>query len=683
MRQPEELSHAAAQPGLEIAEARRGALLLGGKAIEHAMKPAHRRELIDRAFSVPALSALSLEPRHARFRFTPNGASTRDFLKSLAKAMRAPKWEQFPLADLDLIALISHDRPVEIHRAAGRLTFLRVKELSPERYRFYHPEFRDDTVRDAVISELMGIAYLGGQRGSGWPGCYVEAAFQEGRMALAGLIEIIESALLATIASASRNPGQPFNFRKQLVDTNLALAVLSDFLLPPARLLSVATLWMLNARHFEPTVRAVRTWKVNLHVLYTTIALLTLFSFSFIGSAVMYWTFEFWPRRVKKLREAELAKFLARLKRCPRSVWVDRDRTEMEVDLNHLQLGDTVILRQGDVAPGDGLLISGSVTVAESWTAGAHRRHAGDIIHCSGQIIGGEARMRLDTLGTGSVTATLAEWHSHAVLAPVSDERVNRTATSAVLPALALAVVALFRGGFGMAKGVIRPDYVTGPMVSRNLGWVASVIRAARNGVFIGNDSDLDKLARCDCFIISPEIPWRPGAQAAEDIGQQLRDLGVDDLLSPMGGSNGRHTLMVLRKGIGEPRSIDAGLLIKERQFLGKEVAFIGDCREHPEAAALANIAIHVCEPPFDTAPPAGIALFNPTLDSLLTLRAIATSYNERSKASFATALIPNVACVIGALYFGVPILGVVTLTNAGTLANYLQGRRALQQAAL
>jgi hypothetical protein len=297
--------------------------------------------------------------------------------------------------------------------------------------------------------------------------------------------------------------------------------------------------------------------------------------------------------------------------------------------------------------------------------------------------MGGEARMRLDTLGTGSVTSTLADWHSRAMLAPVSDERVKRTAISAVLPALALGVVALARGGVSMAKGVVRPDYLTGPMVSRELGWVASVIEAARNGVFVGNDAELDKVARCDCFIISPEIPWRPGAQAAEEIGQRLRDLGVEELLTPMGGTNGRHSLILLRKGIGDSRSLDAGLLIKERQFLGNEVAFIGDCREHPEAAALANVAIHVCEPPFDNAPPAGIALFNPTLDSILALRAIATAYNERSKASFATALIPNVACVIGALYFGVSILGVVTLTNAGTLANYLQGRRALQQAAL
>jgi cation transport ATPase len=73
--------------------------------------------------------------------------------------------------------------------------------------------------------------------------------------------------------------------------------------------------------------------------------------------------------------------------------------------------------------------------------------------------------------------------------------------------------------------------------------------------------------------------------------------------------------------------------------------------------------------------------LIEPSLESVLALRSIATAYADRQRGSFATALVPNVACVIGALYFGVPILGVVALTNAGTLASYLQGQRAMRAA--
>jgi len=680
MRLPEEMSHAVAPSGLEIRSAGGRVLVLAGNAVEYAMKLAHRREFIDRLFSTEGLLAVRLDPGSARLRFEAGAGRPPELLRRLAKVMRTGTRGHFPLADLELIELLSRERPIEIRRAGGRLTFLRVKELSPERYRFFHSEFRDPSVRNIIISELMGIAYLYNPGGSGWNGGYIEAGFQSGRMSFGALLAIVETALLGTIASASREPGQAFQFRKRLVDTNLALAVVSDFLLPPARALSMVTLWMLNVRHARPMIDGLRNWKANLDLLYSTVALLTLLSMSFIGSAVMYWTFEFWPRRVKSLREAEIAKFLARLKRCPRLVWVDRDGTEMEVEAGHLRLGDTVILREGDVAPGDGVLVSGEALVAESWTDGVHRKEAGAVIHCSGQIARGEARMRLASLGKGAVTGTLAEWHARAMLAPVSDAQVKERATSLVLPALAAAVLALARGGVSMAKGVVRPDYVTGPRIARELGWVAAVMEAARNGVFIGSEGELEKLARCDCFIFSPEIAWRRGVQQPEEIGEALRALGVEEILMPTGSIGGR-SLALLQKRVGESLPVDAGGLIKERQFLGREVAFIGDCQTYREASSQADVAVHVCYPPFGDAPPAGVALFEPSLDGVVALRRIATDYNERVKGSFATALIPNVACVIGALYFGLPILGVVALTNAGTLVSYLQSQQAIRLA--
>ena len=178
----------------------------------------------------------------------------------------------------------------------------------------------------------MGVAYLKKQLGSGWNGGYIEVEFQAGRMTIESLLEIIESALLGTIATASHHHHlQPIHFRRRLVDTNLALGHPLRFLPSPGALLSVMTLWMLNVRHMRPTIRALRDWGQP-HLLYSPIALLTLLSLSFIASGIMYWMFEFWPRHVKQFARPKTAKFLAGLKRCPRSVWVDREGTEMEVD---------------------------------------------------------------------------------------------------------------------------------------------------------------------------------------------------------------------------------------------------------------------------------------------------------------------------------------------------------------
>jgi len=684
MRLPDDMSRAVASPPLDVRQGGRGVLVLSGKPVELAMKAEHRREFVERLFSIPELSSLELSRSagQARLRFGGHAGSTHaSLLRSLAKAMRALKADHIAMADMEMITALSPDRPIELWRAGTRVTFLRVKALRPQRYRFFHREFRDPAARSAVLSELMGIAYLNYQIGSGLGGGYIEVEFQSGRMTLESLLAIMESALLGTVGSAARNHVPPFHFRQHLVGTNLVLAVVSDYLFPPARILSIMTLWMLNARHVRAAGRALKDWRVNLDVLYSAIATLTLLSLSFIASGIMYWMFEFWPRRVKHLRETEMTKFLARLKRRPHSVWVDRDGTEMEVELGHLRLGDTVILREGDVAPGDGLALSGDALVAESWTAGVHRKQAGDAIHCSGRIASGETRMRLDSLGTGAVTTTLAEWHARAMLEPVSDERVKRLATATVLPAMVLAGVALTRGGVSMAKGMVRPDYVTGPMISRELGWVASVMEAAENGILIRNDAALEKLAQCDCFVFGPGVAWRPGTRPPEEIGEALKSLGVEELLMPAGAMENGRAISVLSHGVADARPVDAGGLIKERQYLGRQVAFIGDCVKYLDAAVQADVSVHVSHPPFHTAPPVELALFEPGLDNVLALRSIATAYNNRLRGSFATALIPNLACVVGGLYLGLPILGVVALTNAGTLVSYLQGERALRRA--
>lgn len=682
------MSPAIASSNLGIRPGGRETLVMSGRTVEIAMRPGHCQEFIDRVFSMPKLLALELDlaAGHARLRFETGAGSIPELLRSLAQAMRSEKPGHFALADFGLIEALSRDRPIGIWRLGGRLTFLRVKRLRPERYRFFHPAFGESSVRSAIITELLAVAYLSDQADSGWRGGFIEVEFQAGRMTFESLLEIVESALLRTVASGPRYQMQPVDFRGRLVDTNLALAILSDFLFPPARVFSVVTLWLLNARHARPTIRSLRALKFDLHVLYSAIAFLTLLSFSFIASALMYWMFEFWPRRVKALRDAETKKFLARLKRCPRSVWVERGGTETEVELSHLRLGETVILREGDVAPGDGLVLAGDALLAESWSAGLHRKEAGDIIHCSGQVARGETRIRLDSLGDGAVTSKLAEWHGQAMAAPVVEDPVKHLANSTVLPALALGVLALLRGGVSMAKAVVRPDYVTGPSISRELGWVASVIEAAQEGIYIRNDGALEKLAQCDCFVFSPGVAWRPGALPSSEIGETLGDLGVAEILMPAGSTNGSRSLVPRKRGMteeaGDLRENDAGALIKERQYLGREVAFFGDCVAYAEAAARADVSVHVCNPPFQEVPPAEIALFEPALEGVLALRRIAMGYNDRLRGSFATALIPNAACVIGALYFGLPILGVFVLTNAGTLVNYLEAGRAVRAAA-
>jgi hypothetical protein len=45
------------------------------------------------------------------------------------------------------------------------------------------------------------------------------------------------------------------------------------------------------------------------------------------------------------------------------------------------------------------------------------------------------------------------------------------------------------------------------------------------------------------------------------------------------------------------------------------------------------------------------------------------------------TVLIPKLACAIGALYFGLSVPGVIVLTNAGMVVNYVEAGRTVRAA--
>ncbi len=638
---------------------------------------------MDRVFSVGQVESLEIncEDNRARVGFS-RGRSTPVLLRLLASAMRSERVERLPSSDLGLIAEVSGARHLKMWREGRRLTFLRVKRLGRERLLVSHPVFSDASLRGALVAELAGTAYLYDPASSGRFGGSVDVRFQSGRMTLESILEIIESVTFRTLALREQAGLQPIRFRKVLVNTNLALALVSDYLFAPARIASVFTLWLLNIRHVWPAYRSLRAGRFNLDVLYTTIAFLTLLSLSFTGSALMYWLLEFWPARVKQLRDTETAKFLARIRRCPRTAWIERGGAEMEVALADLRQGDTVILRQGDVVPGDGFVLSGEATVTEGWSGRRRSLKAGGDIHASGEIASGEVRIRIDSPGSGVITAQLAEWHGRSTSLRVKDPRVERFANSAVLPAIALGVVAILRGGVSMAKPVIRSDYLTGPSLSRELGWVTSVIQAAQHGVFIGNDDALRKLAECDCFVISSDIGWHEGDRSPGQVCEALRGVGVEVVLLHTGKSS---SSVRGRNGDDRPSgNLDmrnASILIKERQYLGRQVAFFGDCIAQNDASSQADVGVHVCAPPFAKSPPSDIVLLDPSMDGIVALREIAAKYNNGLRATFGTVLLPNAACVVGALYFGLPIIGAIVLTNAGTFASYFQASRALRRA--
>jgi cation transport ATPase len=120
--------------------------------------------------------------------------------------------------------------------------------------------------------------------------------------------------------------------------------------------------------------------------------------------------------------------------------------------------------------------------------------------------------------------------------------------------------------------------------------------------------------------------------------------------------------------------------MIRTLRRQGRRVVYVGNCRQNPESAAIANVAVFPAPDLTWAADPAGVWLLQPYYEKLVQLREVARSVRRQEQLDFNLILIPNVVCVAGAFLFGLTSLAVVVLSNLGTFSVYSRSRAALQR---
>jgi cation transport ATPase len=123
----------------------------------------------------------------------------------------------------------------------------------------------------------------------------------------------------------------------------------------------------------------------------------------------------------------------------------------------------------------------------------------------------------------------------------------------------------------------------------------------------------------------------------------------------------------------GDLSAHDRVRLLRHCRNRGFKVAYVGDCRIQPRAAALAHVAISLgtCDVNSLAHDPAPICLLQPRISQLDALWEIARVHRQRVTVARGYSLIPNLACVAGAFAWGFTSLASVLVTNLGTYSVY------------
>ena len=687
-RRPADNSEAPAAPAVQVlADAKRGAVRISGKPLAAAARLTTRRELIDRLFLITSLRGLRLDPSRgiAWLSFDSTEISVSEALEALAVSLRTPAAPRIPLPNEELLLGAPAAQPFEVWRTERGLTLWKVEELNSGHFRLSHPLLQRPLIRGKVLDALAALAGVTGQKAPMLRPESVEVRCKPHRVTADILVEVVESAL----ADYNRSPlGNSLTLKERLVAINLVLAPISDNLFPPLGIANAFLVYVLNIGHLQPAVQGLRSRRFNLELLYLCIGALTLISFHFFGAAVMYATFVMWPRLIRQLRVAGERQFLARYRRRPQRVWIEREGALLERPLAELPAGEVVVVREGDIVPGDGTVLDGSGEVLESWitgATGAARKNSGDAVFASTELFQGEIRMRMEATGESAAASRLALWFGEALRQPALKTKADRYAESMVLPVLILGLAAFGRGGIGMTKAVIRPDYYSGTAMAEELSQLLTIIQAAEAGFYIADQSALDRLAESDCWIFDDSVPWTSSSNGGEPFAARLRSQGIGEVIFLSSQSSSHAARLAKDLGFdayhGDVSDEEKKALISQRQSLGKTIAYFGRNAGEVIVGERASIAVSVSDGYRLGSPKSHAALFVPDLARCGVLHSLSRARKASIGSAFLTSVVPNVAAITGALYFGAGILSSVVITNLGTLATYYRWRRTLQSA--
>jgi Cu2+-exporting ATPase len=187
-------------------------------------------------------------------------------------------------------------------------------------------------------------------------------------------------------------------------------------------------------------------------------------------------------------------------------VWVERNGEKVQIPIQDVQRGDTVIVYPGEQVPVDGSILRGKALLDEQKLTGESMpvlKKKGQPVFASTLVREGRIYILAEWIGNDTRAGQSIKLMQEA---PVHDTRMENYATKfaqkAVVPTLLLggAVFAATRNP-SRAASVLTLDFATGIRVSVPTTVLAALTYAARRGILIRSGRALEQLAEVDTIV--------------------------------------------------------------------------------------------------------------------------------------------------------------------------------------
>jgi len=318
------------------------------------------------------------------------------------------------------------------------------------------------------------------------------------------LINIIEASLDDFLQNNKKLALRAEN-RHALSSVSLVASGLATFFFPAA-LPAIGLLVLYTAfPSIKTAISSIMKRKVKVEILDATIVLSCLAINEVAAASLMVWILDV-GQAVLETTADKSRKLLSKvLGEKPRFAWLVDGQQEIEVPIEKLRIGDTVVVSSGEQVPVDGEVTYGDAVVDQHILTGESapvEKGPGDKVFASTVAIAGRIHVKVLEVGKSTTASKIEKIiNLSSSFRPKTQSIGERIADNMVLPTLGLGGLGYLTGGPGAAMAVINCDYGTGIRVAAPTAVMASLANAVRHGIVIKRGGALEILPKIDMFV--------------------------------------------------------------------------------------------------------------------------------------------------------------------------------------
>jgi Cu2+-exporting ATPase len=216
-------------------------------------------------------------------------------------------------------------------------------------------------------------------------------------------------------ATQSQNP-QLDKRHFNISNAAMGMAAIS-YVYPPVRLLSVVLTTTASAPIFKEAEHTLRVKRqVQNNTLSSIVTIVSIGTGSYFPAALQTWIYHFGTIMVNKSQNKATHLIGQAFEQQPSKVWSLKDKTEIEVSLHDLEVGDIVVIKAGEVIPIDGIITKGMAMVDQQALTGEPmpiEKAQGDHVLAATILVSGQIQVKVEKTGQEAAVAKLNDILQH------------------------------------------------------------------------------------------------------------------------------------------------------------------------------------------------------------------------------------------------------------------------------